>query len=60
MFGNFQFRSFKAHKLFEEDYNMLNIEDPEDVPEINTNAVFPVEKVGKEAVEVVPVTKQDL
>ena len=60
MFGNFKFRSFKAHKQFEEDYDLLHIEDPEDVTNITTSTVFPEEKVVREAVEVVPVTKQDL
>lgn len=60
MFGNFKFRSFKTHKLIEEDYNLLNIEDPEEVASINTTAVFPEDKVTKEAVEVVAVSKEEL
>jgi len=60
LFGNFKFRSFKTHKLIEEDYDLLNIEDPEDVTNISTQALFPEDKVTKEAVEVVPVTKDDL
>jgi len=53
MFGNFKFRSFKTHKLIEEDYDLLNIEDPEDVTNISASTVFPEDKVIKEAVEVV-------
>ena len=60
LFGNFKFRSFKTHKLIEEDYDLLNIEDPEDVTNITASTVFPEDKVTKEAVEVVPVTKDDL
>jgi len=60
LFGNFKFRSFKSQKLLDEDYDLLNIEDPEDVTNISTSTVFPEEKVGKEAVEVVPVNKQEL
>ena len=60
MFGNFKFRSFKTHKLIEEDYDMLNIEDPEEATNISTATVFPDDKVAKEAVEVVPVTKEEL
>lgn len=60
IFGNFKFRSFKTHKLIEEDYDLLNIEDPEDVTNISTSTLFPEDKVVKEAVEVVPVTKEDL
>ena len=60
MFGNFKFRSFKTHKLIEEDYDLLNIEDPEDVTNISASTLFPEDKVIKEAVEVVPVTKEDL
>lgn len=37
MFSNFKFRSFKTHKLIEEDYDLLNIEDPEDVTNINAS-----------------------
>ena len=44
----------------EEDYELLNIEDPEDVTEIKTNIVFPNDKVGKESIEVVPVSNKDL
>jgi hypothetical protein len=36
LFGNFKFRSFKSQKLIDEDYDMLNIEDPEDVTNIST------------------------
>ena len=60
MFGNFKFRSFKTHKLIEEDYELLNIDDPEDVTAISTTMAFPEERVSKEAVEIVPVTKDDL
>ena len=60
MFGNFKFRSFKTHKLIEEDYELLNIDDPEDVTAISTTAAFPDERVSKEAVEIVPVTRDDL
>ena len=44
----------------EEDYELLNLEDPEDVTEIKTNIVFPNDKVGKESPEIVPVTNKDL
>ena len=44
----------------EEDYELLNLEDPEDVTEIKTNIVFPNDKVGKESLEIVPVTDKDL
>lgn len=60
MFGNFKFRSFKTQKLIEEDYNLLNIEDPEDVGSINTTQIYPEDKVVKEAVEVVAVSKEEL
>ena len=60
LFGNFKFRSFKTHKLIEEDYDLLNIEEPEDPTDISTTMIFPEDKVSKEAVEVVPVTKEDL
>jgi hypothetical protein len=60
MFGNFKFRSFKTHKLIEEDYELLNIDDPEDVTNISVSTMFPEDKVVKEAVEVVPVTKEEL
>ena len=60
IFGAFEFRSFRKHKLIEEDYALLNIEDPEDVSNISVATAFPEEKVSKEAVEVVPVTKKDL
>lgn len=60
VFGGLQFRSFKRHKQMQEDYALIDIEDPADVPLINAGTIFPVEKVTKEAVEVVPVTKNEL
>lgn len=32
----------------EEDYALLDLEDPEDVSQINSTRLFPEEKVGKE------------
>ena len=64
MFGNFKFRSFKSHKLLEEDYDLLptKIDDPEDpdLQPIQPSKLFPEEKVVKEAVEIVPITKEEL
>ena len=60
LFGDFQFRSFKRHKQMEEDYSLLELEDPEDVTAINTVALFPEEKVSREALEIVPITKKEL
>ena len=36
LFGSFRFRSFKTQKQIDEDYDLLNIEDPEDVTNIVT------------------------
>ena len=44
----------------EEDYSLLELEDPEDVSAINTVKLFPDEKVSREALEIVPITKKDL
>ena len=30
LFGDFKFRSFKTHKQMEEDYQLLELEDPEE------------------------------
>lgn len=57
LFGGFKFRSFKTQKLIDEDYELLNIEDPEDVTNITVNTAYPEDKVSKEQIELVPVTK---
>jgi len=44
----------------DEDYALLDLEDPEDVTNIKTDVVFPEDKVGKESIEVVPVTNKEL
>lgn len=57
LFGEFKFRSFKTHKQMEEEYNILDLEDPEEPIELETIQLFPAERVGKEQLEIVPVTK---
>jgi hypothetical protein len=32
LFGNFRFKSFRTHKLIEEDYSLLKVEDVEELP----------------------------
>ena len=32
LFGNFRFKSFRTHKLIEEDYSLLKVDDVEDLP----------------------------
>jgi len=44
----------------EEDYALLELEDPDEVATIDTVSLFPEDKVSREALEIVPVTKQDL
>ena len=44
----------------EEDYGLLELEDPEEPVAIIPIKLFPEEKVNKEQLEIVPVTKDDL
>jgi hypothetical protein len=32
LFGNFRFKSFRTHKLIEEDYSLLKVDDVEELP----------------------------
>lgn len=41
LFSSFRFKSFRTHKLIEEDYDLINNDDVEDVPLINTAKMFP-------------------
>ena len=60
LFGAFHFRSFKAQKLIEEDYEMVNIKEPERPQNIRVADHFPEEKIVRDAVEVVPVEATSL
>ena len=51
LFGNFKFRSFKKHKLMEEDYDIINIKEPEPPKKLEALTVFSEEKLVKEGVE---------
>ena len=59
-FGNFRFKSFRKHKLIEEDYSLLNVNDPEEAPPIVVAATFPDERVNKDNIELVTVDHREL
>ena len=60
LFGAFQFRSFKTQKLIEEDYELINLKDPEKPTAIKVQDHFPEDKIVRDAVEVVPVDSGEL
>ena len=60
LFGAFQFRSFKTQKLIEEDYEFINIKDPEKPQDLIVKEYLPEDKMVRDAVELVPVESQDL
>lgn len=60
LFGNFKFRSFKKHKLMEEDYDIINIKDPEEPKKLEALQVYSEEKLVKEGVELMQVNQSQL
>lgn len=40
-FSAFRFKSFRTHKLIEEDYSLLELEEPEEVPMIFSKEILP-------------------
>lgn len=34
--SNFRFKSFRTHKLIEEDYGLITVDEPEELPMIKT------------------------
>ena len=60
LFGNFKFRSFKKHKLMEEDYDIINIKEPEPPKKLEALQVFSEEKLVKEGVELMQVNQSQL
>ena len=60
LFGNFKFRSFKKHKLMEEDYDIINIKDPEPPKKLEALTVYSEEKLVKEGVELMQVNQSQL
>lgn len=55
LFSSFRFKSFRTHKLIEEDYDLIKHEDVEDVPLINTSKMFPDQHLSKDGIELVAV-----
>jgi len=55
-----RFTSFRKHKLIEEDYKLLTVDDPEAVTDIIASNIYSNSKVTKEAIEVVPMSAHDL
>jgi hypothetical protein len=51
LFSDFRFKSFRQHKLIEEDYELLKTEEPEELPKIKLDAYMTKQKVEKEAIE---------
>lgn len=59
-FSEFRFKSFRKHKLVQEDYTLLTINEPEEVDEIKTKVVFPDERLVKKQIELVSIDHKKL
>lgn len=60
LFGDFRFKSFRKHKLVQEDYSLLQINDPEEQDEIKAKAMFPEDKLVKQSIELVGINHAQL
>lgn len=54
------FTSFRKHKLIEEDYKLLTVDDPEQTTDVKNDNFFTQQKILQEAIEVVPISTNDL
>jgi hypothetical protein len=54
-FTNFRFQSFRTHKLIEEDYSLLQVDEPEEAPMINTKELMTEERLIKDGIELVAI-----
>ena len=54
-FSNFRFKSFRTHKLIEEDYSLLELDDPEEVPMIISKEIMNENRLNKDGVELVAI-----
>lgn len=59
-FTNFRFKSFRTHKLIEEDYSLLQVEEPEEAPMIFSKEILPDERLVKDGVELVAIDEKQL
>jgi len=59
-FSNFRFKSFRTHKLIEEDYSLLQVDDPDEVPMIVTKEIMSDERLSKDGIELVAIDEKQL
>lgn len=59
LFADFRFRSFRQHKVIQEDVGILEIPEPEAHEKINMDRYMAKAKVEKDAVELVSMTAGD-
>ena len=59
-FNSFRFKSFRTHKLIEEDYNLLQVDEPEEVPMIFSKEILPDERLSKDGIELVAIDEKQL
>ena len=60
IFDTFKFTSFKTKLAIDERYDMVHLKDPEEPELIETQLVFPKEKVEKNSVELVAINADAL
>lgn len=59
-FSSFRFKSFRTHKLIEEDYSLLQVDEPEEVPMIVTKDIVSDERLSKDGIELVAIDEKQL
>jgi hypothetical protein len=60
VFTDFRFKSFRKHKLFKEDYTLLQIADPDEHTEIEVKSIYPENRLIKSAVELVEIDHKEI
>ena len=60
IFDTFKFTSFKTNLAINERYDMVHLKDPEEPEPIETQMIFPKDKVDKNSVELVSINADAL
>ena len=60
IFDTFKFTSFRTNNAINERYDMVHLKDPEEPEPIETQMIFPKDKVDKNSVELVSINADAL
>jgi hypothetical protein len=54
--SNFRFKSFRTHKLIEEDYGLITVDEPEELPMIKTTNLIHENQIDRDGIELVAIS----